>query len=242
MKIRILFSTLVISQLLFGCGSGVVSGSGRVISESRLISAVNSVIMGGSGELIVLQGDAEKLIVTADDNILPYIHTDVKDGVLSLQLDDNPLSPIYAPSEPIKFELTINSLSALDVSGSGNVSVPSLSSENLSLTANGSGSIRFDHLMANSLIYISNGSGITTVNGQVQTQQIGMNGAGIYNAGGLKARQVDTQINGSNEIVVWVLENLNVAGNGNSSIDYYGTPKITTSINGSIDITGLGIK
>jgi len=242
MKIQNLFSTLVISLFLCGCGGGVVSGSGGVISESRLISNINSVIMGGSGELIVLQGDAEKLIVTADDNILPYINTDVKDGVLSLQLDSNPLSPIYEPSQPIKFELTIKSISALDVSGSGDVSAPSLSIDNLSLTSNGSGSIQLEHLIADNLIFTSNGSGITAINGQVQTQQIGMNGAGTYDAGGLKSRRVEAEVNGSNQIVIWVSENLNVAGNGNSTINYYGTPKVATSINGSIGITGLGIK
>src|SRR5512146_347376 len=62
-----------------------INGSGKPASESRPVSSFSRVSLRGTGELILSQGNEEALTVEADDNILPYIKTEVRGDELILQ-------------------------------------------------------------------------------------------------------------------------------------------------------------
>src|SRR5690242_12646963 len=69
------------SLLTAGCLSisdgHTVHGSGNVVTEARPVSGFDRVSVSGAGQLKVTQGDAESLTIETDDNLLPYIRSEV---------------------------------------------------------------------------------------------------------------------------------------------------------------------
>jgi hypothetical protein len=57
-----------------------MTGSGNVITESRDVAGFNEIALGGIGTGIVTQGDEEALTIEAEDNLLPPIGSEVREG------------------------------------------------------------------------------------------------------------------------------------------------------------------
>src|SRR5438874_6398754 len=55
-----------------------VKGSGNIVSEVRDISGFDAVELKSIGMVTIEQGDREGVEITADDNLLPEITTEVK--------------------------------------------------------------------------------------------------------------------------------------------------------------------
>ena len=67
------------------CGVGrTLRGSGDIITENREVSGFDRVSLSGFGEVTIEVGEKESLTVTTDDNIMPYVHTEVKNNTLIL--------------------------------------------------------------------------------------------------------------------------------------------------------------
>ena len=75
---------LLVILLIVSVACDQISGSGNVITQERPVSGFNKIAMSGSGELIITQGSKEGLTVEAEDNIMEYIETEVKDETLEL--------------------------------------------------------------------------------------------------------------------------------------------------------------
>lgn len=63
-----------------------ISGSGNIIKETRPVSEFNSISATGSIIVDIKNGSIPSLTIEADDNILPYIITDVSAKTLSIKL------------------------------------------------------------------------------------------------------------------------------------------------------------
>ena len=87
-------ATLLMLLAVSGCDGGVfgVRGSGNVITESRDVSGFSEIALFGSGKVRVDVNGTESLIVEAEDNIMPLLKTEVRDGSLELSVESN-ISP-----------------------------------------------------------------------------------------------------------------------------------------------------
>jgi hypothetical protein len=65
---------------LNGCSAQSEKGSGNVISESRQAPEFHKIRLEGQGKVALTQGSQSSLGVATDDNILPFIETEVKNG------------------------------------------------------------------------------------------------------------------------------------------------------------------
>ena len=70
---------------ILSCRNGM-RGSGNIIKETRQLAEINSVSVSGSIKVDVKTGTVPSLIVEADDNIMPYVVTNVSDKNLSIKL------------------------------------------------------------------------------------------------------------------------------------------------------------
>ena len=100
---RLLLSLIVIFPLVLGaCDTlRVIEGSGDVVTETRAVSGFDRVILGGIGELTLIQGEEESLEIEAEDNILPQITTEVRDGTLTISFDDAAVREIAKVAEEV---------------------------------------------------------------------------------------------------------------------------------------------
>ena len=70
---------------ILSCRNGM-RGSGNIIKETRQLAEINSVSVSGSIKVDVKTGIVRSLTVEADDNIIPYVVTNVSDKNLSIKL------------------------------------------------------------------------------------------------------------------------------------------------------------
>lgn len=187
-------------------GNGVV-GSGVAKSEARGLEPFREVAFEGGGKLTLSIGPAQTLTVTADDNILPLIETEVIDGRLHIQ-----------PSTPIRPELvptvtaTLPELTFMLIDGAADATVEGVANESLRLDVLGAGRV-----------YLS---------GKTRSLTVKSEGAGLIDARGLEAKSVTVELTGAGAAHVHAVETLDVTIKGVGSVTYRGEPTVTKQVLG----------
>ncbi|GAP07042.1 MAG TPA: DUF2807 domain-containing protein [Anaerolinea thermolimosa] len=246
MKFRLLFVIIILAFVTTtACGFSInlgnerIRGSGNVVTETREVSGFNKVLLSGTGELIVTQGDKEALSVETDDNLLPYIITEVNNGQLELKLKPR-LSLLF--NTRLIYHLTVKDLNEIQIAGSGKVTIDRLNTSRLDLNTSGSGKFEIDDLQADSLSATTSGSGQFVISGKADNVSVEINGSGKFACPDLESRNVTVRINGSGEVTVWAKDTLDVRISGSGAVRYYGNPQIDQSISGSGNVRRLGDK
>ena len=92
-------------------------GSGHIQTEKRNVGHFDGVQASGSMDIEVTNGDKLSVEVEADDNVLPYIITEVNDGLLDVHFKSNTsFNDVH-----VKVYVTAPVLQKLFVKGSGNI-------------------------------------------------------------------------------------------------------------------------
>src|SRR5262245_27179722 len=112
-RLRMFLGLGLLALLVSACGLNLINGSGHVITESLAVSDFTEVDFSGFGELTLVQGESESLTIETDDNLLPYIKTTVSQGTLAIGFDEGPTTPILRPTDSIRYQLTVKTLTAL---------------------------------------------------------------------------------------------------------------------------------
>jgi hypothetical protein len=208
---RLLISCLVLSSVLAaGCFGPVVTGSGKVITEPRNVSGFSAVSLDGSGRLVIEQTGSESLAITGDDNLLPYIESNVSGKTLTL---GEKSGTNISPSKDIVFKLTVKSLDNSDISGSGAADVKGVQGHALKIDISGSGEV--------------------SAEGAEDELNVGISGSGRYRGDTLRTKQARVDISGSGSALLAVSEKLDANVSGSGSIEYVGDPQIHQDISGS---------
>jgi len=241
MKKSKLTLVFLIALLSMACSLQVLRTSGKQISEQRPVQDVRRVSLEGSGELNILQDGSESLLVEADESLMQYVESEVRNGTLHLSVKPHTAGSIFR-QERIHYTLHVISLQGVTIEGSGKVSTDSLESDQLALVVNGSGSMQFESLRAATLRIEINGSGNVEVQGHASDETIAISGSGSLKAGDLRGENVQVGISGSGSVTVWATETLDVEISGSGSTRYYGAPEVSVSTSGSGSVSRLGDK
>ena len=238
------FLLLVIFALFFSsCGFPVryttVRGSGNIIFESRRVADFNSVDLSGIGMLIIEQGDKESLEISAEENLLPYLRSEVSGNNLKLGVQE---FVNIQPTEDIIYRLTVKDLNTIETSGLGNVEIDSLETNRLFIEISGSGKVSIDDLRVESVTLEISGLGDINLTGKVSDQRVKLSGAGSYQAGNLESSSASVEISGTGNAVVWAIDTLTIELSGAGKVEYYGSPVLNSDISGVGQLKSLGEK
>jgi hypothetical protein len=229
--------------LLQGQGSRIITGSGNVTRETRVVTGVNSVTLEGIGEVVLQQGAAEGLVIEAEDNLLPLITSAVQDGTLRLGFDRATWQDTLRPTQPIRFLLTVRDLQAFDLTGQGSLYAADLQTTGLALRISGSGDVTINHLEAGTLDVRIEGTSTVTLAGRVDDQTVLIAGTGQYQAGDLESQTARISVGGLGDAVVWVRGDLSADIGGSGTVSYWGLPTVSRrDITGTGDINPMGVK
>jgi hypothetical protein len=212
-------------------GSASVIGSGNVISEARAVRDFTEVQLAGVGTLLIAPGDAESLIIEAEDNLLPKIKTDVRGGRLIIGPEQDWLGG-FRPTKPITYRVTVRKLNALDLSGAGAVEAANITTDRLTLGISGAGSAKLEGLTADVFSATLSGSGSLTGSGRVRQESVSISGAGSYQGEALQATTATVTVSGIGGATVRVSDKLNVLISGAGSVSYIGDPAVSQRISG----------
>ena len=229
----------VVMLLVSACGIIPTFGSRNLITESRDVSGFNRVEVSGGGSMDVIQDGTEALTVETDDNLMPFITSEVRGGTLYLGMDSG-LRAIL-PSR-LHFTLHVKDLAAIGTSGSWDVVAESLDSGKLTIIISGSGGVAIGALAAEELTTSISGSGELDLAGEAGKLDINISGSGKVLAGDLRSQEVNVRISGSGNVTVWAITTLTVDVSGSGTVNYYGQPQVSFDQSGSGSIHNLGEK
>lgn len=233
MKSYLVAPLLLLAAGLAGCvnmtGWQTVHGSGNVVSETREVSQFDRVSVSGAGELTIEQGDEESLSIEADDNLLPYLRSEVDRGRLSI----GPQNVNLRPTQTIRYRLQLRRLNELHLSGSVRAEAPMIKTERLVLRISGSGSMNIGQLDSRALSTDISGSGRISAAGRVETQELNISGSGDQHTPDLQCSQAQAHISGSGRAWLWVVESLKAEISGSGRVEYRGKPDVDSHVSGS---------
>jgi len=176
-------------------------GNGKAKTETRDLARFDKLETSGAFEIKVSAGQSKQTLrITAEENILPLIATDLQGDKLAIY----PKKSICAEM-PIVVEINAANLVSLISSGSDNVRIEGLDADKFSVTMSGSSDV-----------------GVT---GKAKNLEAGISGAGNLDARDLKTEETDLNISGSGSADVYAREKLKVEIVGVGEVNYYGNPK-----------------
>lgn len=240
MKKRMIIVISILALATIACsvnGFGFSQGSGIVVSEDREIGDFSQVSLEGFGELVITQGDQAALTITAEDNVIDKIITEVRGDTLVITFEKDFR---VAPTKKIRFELVVTELEDLTLSGAGDIFIDALESTQLDVTISGAGNLEIDHLEAKTVSIELAGAGDVEISGEVVDQTISLSGAGNYDAGDLQSQTAVVEISGFGNSTLWVEDALDITMDGAGKLEYYGQPVVSQHINGAGSIESLG--
>ena len=209
MRLRVALALLTVALLLAACS--VTRGSGQLASESRPVTGFTKVELSGTGDLTIEKTGTESLAISAEDNLLPLLTSEVSGDTLVLGTKRN---TEIVTTKPINYALTVKDLTGLTLSGSGNIRVSNLSTTRLTTKISGSGTI--------------------TASGTADDQDLDISGSGRYQADQLASKTVSEGISGSGTASVLVSDALDVRISGSGTLTYTGDPtRVTQDVSGS---------
>jgi hypothetical protein len=212
-RARVILAVLLPAILCASCIRPGVEGSGNVITESREVGDFNEIVLGGTGRVVVDVTGNETLTIEAEDNIMPFLETRVRNGRLRLDT-----SRSISPTVEIVYTITAETLDGLVISGSGVVEVEAVDGTDFRVDISGSGDVAVEGTL----------SGLLSVS---------ISGSGEFDGESLTAPDGRVDVSGSGNAVVNVADDLEVSVSGSGEVEYLGVPNVESSVSGSGTVT-----
>jgi hypothetical protein len=232
-----------LSTLSCVCGQfslpiGVVRGSGRVVEQEREIGGATGVDLQSFGTVHIEQGEREALRIEAEENLLRYIETEVREGRLEIA---HRRGTRLLNTRPIDYWLTVRELDEVSISGAGNIEADDLQAGHFTIHLSGAGSVHIGDLEAQTLdVTLSGAGGLAIEGGTVERQEIVISGAGDYRAQELDSGETTIRMSGMGSATVRVRERLDVTISGAGSVRYVGDPEVQQQVTGAGRVQRIG--
>ena len=197
---------IVIALLAYG-------SSGAAATQTRTLATFTSLDLAGSNNVTITVGRPQSVVVHADSTLINHVTTEVVAGTLVIGDTGS-----FTASGPVSVDVSVPSLTALSISGSGQISATGISTPQLTVTISGSGQL--------------------SAAGTATRLDVTINGSGQARLSQLTARDVNAVISGSGLIQVTATASLDASVPGSGTIVYSGNPpQVTTSVTGSGAVT-----
>jgi len=210
-----ILATLAVVLLVHGAGpsSPEIQGSGIAAAQTRTVAGFSGLDLAGSNNVTVVVGARQSVVVRADSNLISHVTTQVVGGTLVIGDTGS-----FTRRAPMSVEVSVPSLTTLNLSGDGQISVTGINVPRLAVTVSG--------------------SGLLSAAGTATQLDVTLSGDGQAQLFRLPARDVHAVVTGSGLIQVNATTSLDAAVPGTGAIVYSGNPpRVTTSVTGTGAVT-----
>lgn len=218
-------------SILTSCNVDCVHGNGQEATIEVALDDFQSISGNSSIDVILIQGNESKAIITGDSNLVNMVELDLNGD----RLDVGYLSNSCVISKlNMQVALYINEdFNGIKINGSGNVnSKKGLELDELEIDINGSGDVALEADIEDLEISI-HGSGNVFIEGRGDVADISINGSGDISLYDFDLDELDVSINGSGDVEASVNDALKVNINGSGNVYYKGNAKTEIRENGS---------
>ena len=227
----IIFSLLLLASTgLMGSCIDItgVKGDGHVVKEDRSVSSFTSLEVSGAFNVYLYQGNAEKLTVEADQNLMQHIKTEVKADRLKIYTDED-----IKKATKLNIYLTFEELEMMSISGAVSVEGEDLMHfDELYLDGSGASEITLN-LEAAELKTDFSGASEIELSGEAKSVRFDISGASEIDAADFRITNCKLDVSGAADASVNVSGNLEVDVSGAATVRYKGNPKVVSDISGA---------
>jgi len=211
-----------------------ISATANIFQQGKVrnLPEFNELNLGISAEVYLKQGSVQKVEIQASDKYLQLIETEVKGKSLQIKWTERNVSC----SEKIKIYITMVDVNAIRISGSGDIYTEgTISTSSIDLAISGSGNINIGDLRTENISSAISGSADININGSniVGKMTAAISGSGNIKAQDLPVKNVEVTISGSGDCKVNALETLQARIAGSGDIYYKGKATIDGKVSGS---------
>ncbi len=224
-----------------------IGGNNQVTTETRQVFSFDNIVNEGSFNVYITHDSIYQVIVEAESNLIPHIRTLVNGNTLIIDTRES-----LNNHSPMNIYVKTPKLYGVDLSGSGLISIDSLSTDHLNVEISGSGNINGEIVANNTVnakisgsgnifleLYTTNietkisGSGNIDLSGESNTGTHTISGSGNINSYNFVQKECFAKISGSGNMYLNVSDYLDANISGSGSIFYLGNPQVTVKITGS---------
>ena len=184
----------------FSLKIGSVKGSGQTGTEVRELNGFKKIDASGVFQIEIVAQKDFSVEVEADDNLLQYITTEVRRGVLKLETERK-----LNTSNPIRVRISAPDIEGIETAGAANVILTELKNGSLEIDSSGASKIK--------------------VSGETAKLVVDVSGATQVDAVGLAAENANVEASGASTVELLVNGNLKTNASGASTIRYAGSPR-----------------
>jgi Holliday junction resolvase len=226
--------TLAISVVFPSCifMGPSIRGNGNVVEETRAVDNFSKIKTSKGANVYISQGDVEKVVVKADENIVDFIRTEVEDGVL-----------IITNTRPIrnatsnKVYVTVKEIEKISAFAGSNVySETQLKNNRLELSSSAGSNIKLDLSTREIKVSASAGANVY-LKGETENFEASASAGSNIKAEGLKTKKCQAKVNSGENVYITVTDVLDARASSGGNIFYCGNPKnqdISSSSGGNV--------
>jgi len=233
-----LFSWMNFSEPFMGPGE---RGSGNVITQTREVGAFNAINVEYPGEVFIKQGNAESVKVEAEDNLLPHLKTQVKNGTLEVFYRRENGKHVV-PTKAVRITIVVKDLNEVQFTSAGELTIEKLEAERLDVSLSGAGNLKLEDIQVSDLGVNLSGAGSMTASGAAENLAVNISGFGDFKGAELHDKTAKVSISGAGSATVWVDDDLTADVSGAGSVSYYGSPSVSRQISGVGGVKHIGDK
>ena len=233
-----------------------LSGNGILKEQDRGIMDFEAIDARGSVDVIISESTDAPIKISGDENLIEYIETYVKNGVLKIQFKNRDYLS-YSTRLGIKVTIPNNGrINSIKTSGSTNVIIEgTIVADNMSITGKGSsefnGNIKAEkckidcsgssdfkvNIEATTCILRFAGSSSCNISGNADVCEMTVTGSGDFKGYDFVVDKLTCSVFGSSGVQVTCNEELNIRTFGSSDVSYRGSAtKISKSTAGSSSV------
>ncbi len=204
--------------------SPAIQGSGVAKEDTRAVDSFHTVEAGSSLQVAisVTPGAKPSLKLSGDDNLVPLVEAEVRDGTLVLRIKDN--SSIQTKL-PLIASVVMSELDRLEASGVADITVSgSTKADQFTAEASGASRISIDSLDTPKATVSAEGASRLVLAGTAASIKLDVSGASQVKAEGLKVEDADVSISGASSAALRASKSVTGTISGASQLDLHGRP------------------
>ena len=196
-----------------------VNGNGKVVKEERQLSGFKSISVKTAINLQLSQGTEEKVTVETDENLLPFLKTEVKDGELKIFLKGS-----INNSSALNVYVTVKQLKALETSSAARVETKGkIETPELEISSSSGSAVQMEVACDDLKIRASSGSA-TSLSGSAKNLSVESSSGSALSSKELKAEKGELDASSGAVMVVNVTKEVRARASSGAQISVSGNP------------------